>query len=125
MKIMKEALTAMSLLIAAQFDRHGGRLRFGAAPRGGPKPEFGEGSDRARARLAAKRKANKSIPDAPIMTRQRRRQAERLDAKAMKLTPAEVGRQRMAEKKRRRQEEMAALVREYTDLANENMAAAP
>jgi hypothetical protein len=68
---------------------------YAPAKRVGPKKERGLGAERARKRLKAKLKANESIPSGDRMTRQRRRQAERIEAKQHRITPAEFGRRKM------------------------------
>lgn len=45
-------------------------------------PQPGDGTMRARRRLALKRQANLSIPDGHVLTRQQRRATERLRARA-------------------------------------------
>lgn len=59
----------------------------------------GAGTERARARLLAKRKANLRIPDTITTTRQMRRQAERRRAKKVRIKPAEAARLNMDRRK--------------------------
>jgi hypothetical protein len=60
----------------------GAALTQSTAPTGGGPRQPGPGVTRAKERLAAKLEANKAIPDAEVMTRQRRRQAARAAVKA-------------------------------------------
>lgn len=57
---------------------------YAPKPRSGPKPKGGMGAERAAKRLKAKLKANKSIPDLPLHTRQIERQEERARMKRMR-----------------------------------------
>ena len=50
---------------------------YAPKPRIGPKPQGGQGADRASARLKAKLKVNQSIPDLPIYSRQVARAEQR------------------------------------------------
>jgi|TARA_R110000787_G_scaffold153950_1_gene267834 hypothetical protein len=61
-----------------------GSIGYAPAPRSGPKPKGGQGADRAAKRLKAKLKANQSIPDLPVFTRQQRRALERGHAKKVR-----------------------------------------
>lgn len=66
--LMSSAMLALAAGVASAF---GGSFS-GYAPerRSGPKPKGGAGSERAAVRLKQKLKANKSIPDRPIYSRQ-------------------------------------------------------
>ena len=75
MKILKSLAATLALMGAT------------TAPLPSPQPRStrrmpGDGVRRAEARLAAKRRANKLIPDATVYTRQQRRAEERARAKA-------------------------------------------
>lgn len=85
------------------------RVGFLPAPRRS-KPKLnsgtGEGTERARARLAEKRRRNAEIRAElemqgikPVYSRQRQRADARSQAKMKRITPAEAARRAMAEKK--------------------------
>lgn len=77
--------SSITALVAGVVGAFGGSFRgYAPAPRSGPKPKGGQGADRAAKRLKAKLKANQSIPDLPVVTRQQRRALERGHAKKVR-----------------------------------------
>ncbi|WP_419737794.1 hypothetical protein [Ruegeria sp.] len=63
----------------------------------------GAGVGRAQRRWVAKLKANRAIPPASRLTRQQRRAQTRIEAKRLRLTPAEYGRRKMAARRMSRE----------------------
>lgn len=95
MKILSATIAAMALAGVAQT-----AIEVDSSEPIRPAKQPGGGVERARVRLAEKRKANATIPDVQWLTRQQHRAEGRALAKRNAVSPAEAARRAMDARKR-------------------------